>query len=279
MVGEYWIDENSCLKAGSLSTSTDLYPLTMLDHAPRNRPDDWRTCRSKIRHSWLLPFIAVDWCFEWMAFALSHWSFLEVLEYLGSFSVLVAVIFYFSESGDRLKQKHYQAWQVINTAQGKGGSGGRIEALQELDQDGVPLVGVDVSGAFLRGIRLPRAALVRSNFNAVDARNSDFHGADFTESNLQWGNFRESNLGGANFRDADLSNADLCAADLSGADLDGTKLDAADLSNANLSNIKWQKLKSLTGASLWKVRNPPPGFLEWAAQHGSDTTTEHSSCQ
>ena len=82
---------------------------------------------------------------------LSRWSFLEVLEYLGSFSILIAVIFYFSESGDRLKQKHYQAWQVINTAQGKGGSGGRIEALQELDEDGVPLVGVDVSGAFLQG--------------------------------------------------------------------------------------------------------------------------------
>jgi hypothetical protein len=28
-----------------------------------------------------------------------------------------------SEAGDRKKQKHYQAWQVINTAQGKGGSG------------------------------------------------------------------------------------------------------------------------------------------------------------
>ena len=42
-------------------------------------------------------------------------SFLEVLEYLGTFSVLVAVIFYFSESGDRVKQRHYQAWQVKKT--------------------------------------------------------------------------------------------------------------------------------------------------------------------
>ena len=93
--------------------------------------------------SWLIPFIAFEWVWDWVAFFLSRWSFLEVLEYLGRFSVLVAVIFYFSESGDRIKQRHYQAWQVINTAQGKGGSGGRIEALQELNADGVPLVGVD----------------------------------------------------------------------------------------------------------------------------------------
>jgi hypothetical protein len=69
-------------------------------------------------------------------------GFFEVLEYLGVFSVLIAIVFYFSEAGDRRKQKHYQAWQVINTAQGKGGSGGRIEALQELNIDRIPLVGV-----------------------------------------------------------------------------------------------------------------------------------------
>ncbi len=201
----------------------------MILHTPRSRPEDWASCRAKVRHGWLVPFVAVEWCCDWAAFALSHWSFLEVLEYRGSFSILIAVIFYFSESGDRLKQKHYQAWQVINTAQGKGGSGGRIEALQELNHDGVPLVGVDVSGAFLRGIDLSRARMVRSNLNAVDARNSDFHGTDFTISDLQWGNFRESNLSGADFRDADLSNADLCAANLSEAVLDGATLDGADL--------------------------------------------------
>src|SRR5271157_3074148 len=238
----------------------------MILHAPRTRPDNWRSCRSKIRHGWLVPFVAVEWCCDWAAFALSHWSFLDVLEYLGSLSILVAVIFYFSESGDRLKQKHYQAWQVINTAQGKGGSGGRIEALQELNHDGVPLVGVDVAGAFLQGIHLPRAKMVRSNLNAVDARNCNFRGADFTASNLQWGNFRESNFSAADFHDADLGNADLCAANLSGAVLDAAKLDGAELGKTDLNNIRWQKIESLKGASLWHVRNPPAGFLEWALQ-------------
>ena len=251
----------------------------MILHAPRKRPESWSTQRDGLRHSWLVPLLAIEWVFEWTAFALSRWSFLDVLEYLGSFSILVAVIFYFSESGDRLKQKHYQAWQVINTAQGKGGSGGRIEALQELDQDGVPLVGVDVSGAFLQGIHLPRAHLLRANLNAVDARNSDFQAADFTNANLHAGNFRESNFNGANFQDADLSEADFCSANLNGAVLDGATLDAADLGNSDLGKVNWQKIKSLKGANIRQVRNAPEGFIQWAMQHGAVTTASQSDCR
>ncbi len=251
----------------------------MIVHQPRKQPEPWQARRDGLRHFWMLPLLAIDWVFEWIAFALSHWSFLEVLEYLGSFSILIAVIFYFSESGDRLKQKHYQAWQVINTAQGKGGSGGRIEALQELDEDGVPLVGVDVSGAFLQGIRLPRARLIRADLNAVDARNGDFHAADFMGANLHSGNFRESNFGNANLQGADLGDADFCSANLSGAVLDGATLDAADLGNTDLGNVKWQKIKSLKGANIRQVRNAPEGFIEWATQHGAVTTESLSDCR
>src|SRR5580693_1018243 len=140
----------------------------------RERPDPWSVLRERIKHRWTTPFWGIEWVMEWVAFALSRWTFLDVLEYLEGFSVLIAVIFYFSESGDRLKQKHYQAWQVINTAQGKGGSGGRIEALQELNRDGVPLVGVDASGAFLQNVHLERARLRRADFSGADLRDSDF---------------------------------------------------------------------------------------------------------
>jgi hypothetical protein len=250
----------------------------MMLHQPRERPEPWQVRRNGLRYSWMVPVLAIDWVFEWLAFALSRWSFLEVLDYLGSFSILVAVIFYFSESGDRLKQKHYQAWQVINTAQGKGGSGGRIEALQELDQDGVPLVGVDVSGAFLQEIRLPGARLLRADLNAVDARNSDFQGADLMGGNLHFGNFRESNFRDANLQGADLSDADFCSANLSGAVLDGATLDAADLGNTDLGNVKWEQIKSLKGANIRQVRNAPEGFIQWATQHGAVTTASQADC-
>src|SRR5215813_9280873 len=143
----------------------------------RKRPESWSVRRERFVRPWLRPLWALEWFWEWVAYVLSNWTFLEVLEYLGSFGVVVAVIFYFAESGDRLKQKHYQAWQVINTAQGKGGNGGRVEALQELNSDHVSLIGVDAAGAFLQGIRLARAHLARGNFDAVDARDSDFRGA------------------------------------------------------------------------------------------------------
>ncbi len=248
----------------------------MIPQQYRKPPEPWRARRGA--HFWLLPLHAFGWGCDWMAYLLSRWSFLEVLNYLGSFSVLIAVIFYFLGSGDRLKQKHYQAWQVINTAQGKGGSGGRIDALQGLDADGVPLVGVDVSSAFLQGIRLPNARLLRSNFNAADVRNSDFQSADFSYSDLQSANFRDSNFRGANLQDADLSNGDFCRASFQDADLSGTTLDSADLGHTDLTNIKWQQIKSIKGASIAAVRNPPDGFVAWATQHGAITAAMNSDC-
>ena len=227
----------------------------------------------------MLPLAAIEYPFEWMAYFLSRRSFLEVLEYLGSFSVLIAVIFYFSESGDRMKQKHYQAWQVINTAQGKGGSGGRIEALQELDQDGVPLVGVDVAGAFLQAVRLPKAGLNRANLNSVDARDSNFEGADFTAADLRSGNFRSGNFSNAKLQDAQLTDADLCSANLSGANLNGASLDGVDLGNADLTNMKWQGIKSVKRTSLQGARNAPEGFRPWALQHGAISDGARSDCQ
>src|ERR1700722_20160296 len=99
---------------------------------PPERPPPWAQRKAGGPRRWARPFIALEWVFDWAAYRLSQWKLLEVLEYLSSLSILVAAIFYFSEAGDRTKQKHYQAWQVINTAQGKGGSGGGLGGLQEL---------------------------------------------------------------------------------------------------------------------------------------------------
>ena len=216
-----------------------------------------------------MPLWAFEWFWEWVAYVLSNWSFLEALEYLSSFGVLVAVVFYFSESGDRLKQKHYQAWQVINTAQGRGGNGGRIDALQELNSDRVPLVGIDVAGGFLQGIHLQRARLSRSNFSGADVRNSDFHSADMSDANLRGANFRESIFRNVEFDDADLTDADLWGADLSGANLSRAVLAGTDLSRANLAGLKWNGIRELEGANIFGVKNAPEGFVVYAMKHGA----------
>jgi hypothetical protein len=235
----------------------------------RKRPEPWSVRRQNLKRGLTLPLWAFEWWCEWIAYILSNWSFLEVLEYLSSFGVLIAVIFYFSESGDRLKQKHYQAWQVINTAQGKGGNGGRIEALQELNTDGIPLVGVDLSGAFLQAIQLHGARLSRANFGAADLRNADLSSADFSYANLRSANFRESTLRNANLDHADFTDGDLSGADLTGADLSGTHLANADLRNANLSDAKWQDAREFKGANIFGVKNAPNGFVANALKNGA----------
>ena len=238
----------------------------MITHRQRTRPAPWRQSAAR---RWLVPFTAMEWSLEWLAYALSNWTLLEVLEYLGSFSVLVAVIFYFAESGDRVKQRHYQAWQVINTAQGKGGSGGRIEALQELNADKVPLVGVDVSSAFLQGLNLKNANLLRSDFSSADLRNSNLAGVDFTLANLNSTNLRGATLANAKCKDTDLRNTDLENSSLVGADLSEASLDEADLRGADLRDVTWQHVKSVKGANIAAVRNAPAGFVAWALKNGA----------
>jgi uncharacterized protein YjbI with pentapeptide repeats len=221
----------------------------------------------------MLPLRRFEWWFEWAAYGLGRWSFLEVLEYLGSLSVLVGVIFYFSESGDRIKQRHYQAWQVINTAQGKGGSGGRIEALQELNADKVPLVGVDASSAFLQGIRLDHANLLRADLSAADLRTCSFRFADLTYADLHSANFRGCNMGNAVLTNANMSNADLVGADLSNAKLENVDLSSADLRTANLQAIDWKKIADIRSANIAGVKNSPEGFREWALKNGAIENT------
>jgi hypothetical protein len=244
----------------------------MISSGENIRPANWNTLVSGLKHRWLLPFRAFEWLWEWVAYFLSRWSFLEVLEYLGRLSVLLGVIFYFSESGARIKQRHYQAWQVINTAQGKGGSGGRIEALQELNADKVPLVGVNAAGAFLQGVRLERANLLRADLSAADLRGSSFRLADLTYADLHDANFRGSDLEHTVLTNADLANADLVGSNLAAAKLDAANLTSADLRFANLKDIQWRQISAIKDANIAGVKDAPDGFRQWALSHGAVET-------
>lgn len=241
----------------------------MISHKRARRPEQWAVLKSGLKHRWLVPFRAFEWFWEWVAYGLSRWSFLEALEYLSSLSLLVGVIFYFSESGDRIKQRHYQAWQVINTAQGKGGSGGRIEALQELNKDGIPLVGVDVSSAFLQGIHLAHANLLRADMSAADLRLSDLTFANLTFGDLHDANFRGARLLNVSFSNANLKDADLVGSDLTGADLAQADLSGADLRSSNLSSVKWKEIRSIKSANIAGVKGAPEGFAQWALANGA----------
>jgi hypothetical protein len=241
----------------------------MILRTHRKRPTSWIAHRERAKTPWLIPFHALEWFWQWTAFLLGGWAFLEVLEYLGTLSLVVAAVSYFADAGNRAKQKHYQAWQVINTAQGKGGSGGRVEALQELLSDNVSLVGVDVSDAFLRGIDLDGAQLTRSSFRGADVRNASFENVNFEYADLTTGNFRGSDFRKADFVNASLRDADLNGADLSGADLRETDLSRSDLRNSNLKDIRWEDITDIHLANVYGVHNAPAGFVSWALAHGA----------
>ena len=235
----------------------------------RTRPEPWSRQAAQAQYGWLMPIFALEWGWRWLAYLLSGWAFLEVLEYLGTLSLLVAAVSYFAESKDRIKQKHYQAWQVINSAQGKGGSGGRIDALEELHRDDVPLVGVDVSDAFLQGVDLRGANLLRANLRAADVREGRFVGSQLEYADLTSANLRQADLRKADLENANLEDADLAGANLGQADLTGARLGKADLRNTDLRGIEWQGIAEIKLANVYGVRNAPTGFLEWAAKMGA----------
>lgn len=231
---------------------------------PRPHPGRWAAVRSQVRRRWTLPFHFVEWLTRLTAYFLSHWSFLELLEYAGRFTVLVAVIVYFSEAPDRRKQKQYQAWQVINSAAGKSGNGGRLDALQELNEDGVSLAGIDVSMAFLQGLQLPKADLHFAVMRGCDLRSCNLDGASLWSADLGKSNFREGRLRNIRGSEVDLSDTDLTAADFSGADIEG-----ADLRRAELQDLKWNQIANIRGANVYGVEDPPVGFLAWAMKNGA----------
>jgi hypothetical protein len=150
---------------------------------------------------------------------------------------------------------NYQAWQVINSAQGKGGSGGRLEALRDLLRNGESLAGVNLDDAWLEGVQLPRAMLVQGS--------------------LQRTNLNHANLAGANLERADFGGAELVAANLSGAYLRGAnftnaRLSAAILDGADLTEVVgWNEVRSLGHASIAGVRNAPAGFREFSIGMGA----------
>ncbi len=146
---------------------------------------------------------------------------------------------------DRTKERHYRAWELINSARATGsadktqvgwsGDGGRREALQDLHSHGVSL-----AGALLEGAHLP----------GIDLRGADLRAADFAGANLE----------GANLKGAKLHNATLAGASLRGAMLQGAELFGADLQGANLAEANLQRAR---------LDSDFPGNVESAYLHPS----------
>src|SRR4051794_3115445 len=160
--------------------------------AASERPGGWE--QWKERHPRWPRLTAGEWALEWLVCWCRSLAIFEALELAGRLSLIVALVLWFREAPDRAKQKHYRAWDLINSARGSTGDGGRRDALRDLNEADVSLAGAPLAKAFLARVNFPRADLT----------------------------------------DADLTDADLAGANLAGADLKGAHLAGADLKGANL---------------------------------------------
>jgi uncharacterized protein YjbI with pentapeptide repeats len=235
-------------------------------------PESWAQCQRKLKKKWLIPFAWFEHQSEWISFYLGRWALLDVLEYLGKLSLLVGLILWLWEiparkqaNLDQRKSKQYQAWQAINTAQGSAGNGGRLNALQDLNDDGIDLAFVKVAGAELSGIVLTNASLHHADISHSMMVGANLEGANLALSVAIRAQLRESNLRRANLLGADLTEASLAQADVMGANLSGALLIRTDLKGLR----NWNQIADIRGAHLSELAEPPPGFLAWATNQGA----------
>ena len=251
----------------------------------RERPKRWAEAKGG-RRWWnpLVVFIWIEWCCEWIAYWLSRWAFISILEYLGRLAIVLALVLWIIEIPERKqaqenqrKAKIYQAWQVISTAQGETASGGRHHALRDLIDERQRLHEVNLSQANLSGADLREAGLSEANLFKANLSGADLRGAD-----LRFADLREADLrGGADLRGADLNGAYFGRADLSGADLSGAILGGPIpviffIGTSDRSLGSWGEVRSLSLANLWDVKNAPVGFLKWAiGEKGAVSVENH----
>jgi uncharacterized protein YjbI with pentapeptide repeats len=182
------------------------------------------------------------------------YSFLEIAAML---SVPVVAVIWILEADDRIKARHYRAWELINSARGSSGDGGRKDALRDLKEDGVwlsyaplnkaylskidlrnaHLWGAQLEEADLSGAKLDDAVLIQANLKNALLYKAELRGSKLMQAELQGKktNMRQAKLHGADLRGAKMHYADLRGAELNDADLRGAEFQGASLQGANFS--------------------------------------------
>jgi len=127
-----------------------------------------------------------------------------------------------------------------------------------------------VQAADLEGVDLRHVRAASAFFGNANLRGANLEGAVLFSANLESSDLSSASLRLASLVGGLLGGATLRAATLDSADVQGADLHNANLMRASLLDIRdWREIRSVTGANLHSVRNPPEGFLEWAFQNGA----------
>lgn len=177
-------------------------------------------------------------------------------------SLAVTLVKYFQEAPKRQQQDHYQAWEIINSAIGQTASAGRIEALEELNKDGVSLRHLNANGADLSGINLDKALLSNVRFEKailtcvktrkIKERCTTIRNADLSWGHLQGANFYKADLQKSIFWNAEMQETRLIRTNLQGSDFEQAKLDKAYIDRANFIGAKNLTVEQIKSTNNWE---------------------------
>jgi len=170
-------------------------------------------------------------------------------------AIVAALIVYLKEVPERKAQRHYEAWQVIDSAATAkvATSYARKQALEDLNRDGVSLRKINIAGADLEGINLQQADLCDANLNGANLGGANLEGANLNGANLEGATLLIANLRGATLIGANLNNSILEHAKLSFVNLGSTSCRDAKLSYACLRRAYLRGV-DLTNAKLTHAR-------------------------
>ncbi len=184
----------------------------------------------------------------------------KLLGQVQNFSILLALSIFILDTRDRRKHSERVAWQLIDGARGTETSGARIQALEEINQAGGSLRGLDADGADLIEIDLRKADLARSSLKCALLQGANLYKANLYIAQLQQANLRGANLEGSNLWGADLEEANLDTSepdDIEGRDTRFDRKPAerlTNLRNAKLGRANLQRAilpkADLQGADL-----------------------------
>ena len=172
------------------------------------------------------------------------------LNALQSLGVVAALILFGYAMKDRTSERHNRAWSMIAQAQRVVPEGpiiltnlGLRNALETLNDDGVPLKRIILPGAWLEGAKL----------SAADLRWSDLQRTEFNDADLSYANLGEANLGRSDLQGTDFTGANLRSTYLRKAKLKGASLRGAKLKGATLWDVSGLSCAQLTLAVDWEL--------------------------
>lgn len=207
----------------------------------------------------------------------------QLLDYLGKLSIILAAILFFLQIPGRRDQAKAEAWGVINSAQGQGGNGGRVRALETLTRgcardriegnfwlnsnrnalnivlerhvDGIFGNCVDLSGLTADGAYLTKSDLRYGVLKNAILPRTNLQEAQFQGANLQQVNFQQADLRKVQFQNAQLQGANFRNAKLEAANLDGAVLqftDGRSVCRADFRNASGLTVEQIQQAENWE---------------------------